>query len=119
MNVTHPTPAQTVELVPDDDAKAAWLRGAISGLVDEGEVIVFAGQRQRVEGVAEALKAAGVRVGAIHGEMDQVGRGGEGEGRGEEGRGGEGRGGDGRGGEGRGGEGWGGRGYALPRGARR
>ncbi|PNW75333.1 hypothetical protein CHLRE_12g522850v5 [Chlamydomonas reinhardtii] len=74
MGVANADVIQTVELVPDDDAKAAWLRGAISGLVDEGEVIVFAGQRQRVEGVAEALKAAGVRVGAIHGEMDQYTR---------------------------------------------
>ncbi|KAG2453554.1 hypothetical protein HYH02_001773 [Chlamydomonas schloesseri] len=74
MGVANADVIQTVELVADDAAKAAWLRAAIGGLVDEGEVIVFAGQRQRVEALAEQLKAAGVRVGAIHGEMDQYTR---------------------------------------------
>ena len=35
-------------------------------------MIVFVGQRAKVEELAEALAGAGVRAAAIHGDMDQV-----------------------------------------------
>lgn len=63
---------QSVEVLSDEAAKTQWLLGRMQELVDEGDVIVFAGQRAKVDGLAETLKAAGVRVGAIHGDMDQV-----------------------------------------------
>ncbi|GLC43085.1 hypothetical protein PLESTB_000864700 [Pleodorina starrii] len=65
---------QEVEVLSDDSAKSSWLGSHLSGLVDEGDVIVFAGQRSRVDALSEQLRAAGVRVGAIHGEMDQYTR---------------------------------------------
>ncbi|GFR43899.1 hypothetical protein Agub_g5030, partial [Astrephomene gubernaculifera] len=65
---------QTVEVLPDDAAKSAWLSSSLPALVDEGDVILFAGQRSRVEALTEALRAMGVRVGAIHGDMDQYSR---------------------------------------------
>ncbi|KXZ52714.1 hypothetical protein GPECTOR_8g109 [Gonium pectorale] len=65
---------QVVEVLPDEAAKSAWLAAALPGLIDEGDVIIFAGQRARVDALTEQLRAAGVRVGAIHGDMDQYSR---------------------------------------------
>ncbi len=62
-------------MLGDDAAKSSWVATQLPALVDAGDVIVFAGQRARVDSLTEQLKAAGVRVGAIHGEMDQVGPG--------------------------------------------
>ena len=39
-----------------------------------GEVIIFASQRTKVEALVAALTKQGVKAGAIHGDMDQVGR---------------------------------------------
>ncbi len=61
-----------MEVLSDEASKTQWLLGRVQELVDEGDVIVFAGQRAKVDGLAETLKGAGVRVGAIHGDMDQV-----------------------------------------------
>ncbi|GIL46805.1 hypothetical protein Vafri_3686 [Volvox africanus] len=65
---------QEVEVLADDTTKSAWLAAALPGLIDEGDVIIFAGQRSKVDALSEQLRAAGVRVGAIHGEMDQYTR---------------------------------------------
>ncbi|GIL70856.1 hypothetical protein Vretimale_3928 [Volvox reticuliferus] len=65
---------QEVEVLADDTTKSGWLSTALPGLIDEGDVIIFAGQRSRVDALSEQLRAAGVRVGAIHGEMDQYTR---------------------------------------------
>jgi hypothetical protein len=43
------------------------------GFVDDGDVLVFAGQRAKVEELVAALTSAGFKAGAIHGDMDQVG----------------------------------------------
>lgn len=61
-----------VEVFKDDTARQAWLLGHLSDLIDEGDVIIFAGQIARVDALTATLTAGGVRVGAIHGDMDQV-----------------------------------------------
>lgn len=64
---------QVVEVFKDDAARQSWLFAKLADLIDEGDVIVFAGQIARVDALAAQLQAAGVRAGAIHGDMDQVG----------------------------------------------
>jgi hypothetical protein len=65
---------QHVHVVASAAEKLAWVQGAVQGLVDEGDVIVFANQKARVEEVAAALAAGGARVDCLHGDMDQASR---------------------------------------------
>ena len=41
--------------------------------IHAGEVIVFASQRAKVEALVTTLTKQGLKVGGIHGDMDQVG----------------------------------------------
>ena len=52
--------------------KLDWLLARLPGFIDEGDVLLFAGQRAKVDEVTAALTAAGFKAGAIHGDMDQV-----------------------------------------------
>lgn len=66
---------QVVEVVGDDGAKMQWLSSRLAALVDDGDVLVFANQKARVDALSSALEALGVaRVAAIHGDMDQASR---------------------------------------------
>lgn len=65
---------QIVEVVPSDVHKHIWLADHLSSLVDEGGVLIFANQKQRVEDIASRIHQAGFRVAAIHGDMDQHSR---------------------------------------------
>jgi superfamily II DNA/RNA helicase len=51
----------------------AWLTAQLPGFIDEGDVLLFVGQRAKCEEVTAALHAAGFKAAAIHGDMDQVG----------------------------------------------
>jgi superfamily II DNA/RNA helicase len=53
-------------------AKLAWLSEHLPGFIDEGDVLLFVGQRAKCEEVTAALHAAGFKAAAIHGDMDQV-----------------------------------------------
>jgi superfamily II DNA/RNA helicase len=55
-----------------DAAKLSWLEQQLPGFIDEGDVLVFVGQRAKVEDVTAELNAAGFKAAAIHGDMDQV-----------------------------------------------
>lgn len=50
----------------------AWLRASLPSLIDEGDVLVFVGQRSKADEVTAALTGLGFKAGAIHGDMDQV-----------------------------------------------
>ncbi|KAK9845852.1 hypothetical protein WJX81_004205 [Elliptochloris bilobata] len=63
-----------VAAVVEEIAKLSWLKERLPAFVDAGEVLVFAGQKARVELVVEQLKAAGFRAAGIHGDIDQAGR---------------------------------------------
>lgn len=45
----------------EEKNKLSWLLGKLPAMVDEGEVLVFAGQISRVEEVVQRMKAAGHR----------------------------------------------------------
>ena len=40
-----------------------------------GEVIIFVGKRAKVDSLVEELTKIGIKAGAIHGDLDQVGKG--------------------------------------------
>ncbi|CAI5503684.1 unnamed protein product [Closterium sp. Naga37s-1] len=62
---------QQVVVLPGDDAKVPWLLGELGTRVDEGDVLVFAGTKAKVDVVTAAVAAAGFKVGALHGDLDQ------------------------------------------------
>lgn len=63
-----------LQVFPDEAGKAAWLSAQLEGFIDAGDVLVFAGQRARVDELVGRLQQAGVKAAGIHGDMDQVGR---------------------------------------------
>ncbi|KIY92875.1 ATP-dependent RNA helicase DDX42 [Monoraphidium neglectum] len=67
--------AQHVEVLEGGEgAKRAWLMGRLQGFIDDGDVLVFAGQRAKVEDLVGVLVGAGYKAAAIHGDMDQFAR---------------------------------------------
>eukprot|EP00891_Asterochloris_glomerata_P004743 jgi/Astpho2/4743/gw1.00067.63.1_t len=65
---------QVVDVVDNDDAKKVWLMSRLQALIDQGDVLIFASQKARVDQLCDQLKAAGIRAVAIHGDMDQHSR---------------------------------------------
>ncbi|KAK9804524.1 hypothetical protein WJX73_004516 [Symbiochloris irregularis] len=63
-----------VTCVVEEAAKHEWLTQRLQGFIDQGDVLVFAGQKLRVDELTDKLKAAGFRAAAIHGDMDQHAR---------------------------------------------
>lgn len=64
--------SQLVQVLPDDNAKLAWLLRTIETFVDDGEVLVFANQKAKVGELTRALVAGGVKAAALHGDMSQA-----------------------------------------------
>ena len=52
---------QVVDVVDNDDAKNAWLMSRLQALIDQGDVLIFASQKTRVDQLCDQLKAAGIR----------------------------------------------------------
>ncbi|KAF5829815.1 P-loop containing nucleoside triphosphate hydrolase protein [Dunaliella salina] len=65
---------QEAIICKDEAEKMRWLMAKLQDLVDEGDVIVFASQRAKVDSLVSSLQAAGVRAAGIHGDMDQYSR---------------------------------------------
>eukprot|EP00884_Botryococcus_braunii_P014055 jgi/Botrbrau1/22650/Bobra.176_1s0072.1 len=61
---------QVVEVV-EEAAKMEWLLSRLAGFIDQGDVLVFANQKARVDEINAKLQAKGFRSKAIHGDMDQ------------------------------------------------
>lgn len=63
---------QTVHVLDNDGAKRQWLMNRLPGFIDEGEVLIFANQKAKVDDLCSMLGSLGIaRVGAIHGDMSQ------------------------------------------------
>ena len=45
----------------EEAAKVSWLQARLQGFVDQGDVLVFAAQKVRVDEVVDRLKASGFR----------------------------------------------------------
>jgi hypothetical protein len=56
---------QVVEVLHDPASKTKWLLDRLQSFTDEGEVLVFANQKARVDELAAALGAAGARWAAM------------------------------------------------------
>ncbi|KAF8073162.1 DEAD-box ATP-dependent RNA helicase 24 [Scenedesmus sp. PABB004] len=65
---------QDVEVLPGEAAKLPWLTAKLPALIDEGDVLVFVGQRAKADELTAALAGAGFKAAAIHGDMDQFTR---------------------------------------------
>ncbi|PRW59097.1 DEAD-box ATP-dependent RNA helicase 24 [Chlorella sorokiniana] len=62
---------QVVEVLHDAGMKQTWVLDRLQRFIDDGDVLVFANQKAKVDELTAALQAAGARVAAIHGDMDQ------------------------------------------------
>ena len=56
----HCNAAQVVEVV-EEASKHKWLTDRLQGFIDQGDVLVFAGQKARVDELTDKLKAGGFR----------------------------------------------------------
>ncbi len=66
---------QIIEICGDDDGKQRWVIDHVASFVDEGEVLIFANQKNKVEFIAEMLGNLGIaKVAAIHGDLSQASR---------------------------------------------
>ena len=62
---------QHVVVLKEDAEKLPWLLNMLPARVDEGDVLVFASTKARVDDVAAQVAAAGFKAAALHGDMDQ------------------------------------------------
>ncbi|XP_059311790.1 DEAD-box ATP-dependent RNA helicase 24 [Lycium ferocissimum] len=65
---------QIVEVIPSDAEKLPWLLEKLPGLIDNGDVLVFASKKATVDEIESQLAQNGFRVAALHGDKDQVSR---------------------------------------------
>lgn len=66
---------QKAFVFPSEDQKLQWLLDSLQEFVDNGDVVVFCNQKQRVLDLHSALHRSGTaRVDALHGDMDQATR---------------------------------------------
>lgn len=65
---------QIVEVIPSDAEKLPWLLEKLPGLIDNGDVLVFASKKATVDEIESQLAQKGFRVAALHGDKDQVSR---------------------------------------------
>ena len=68
--------AQKVLVLRSEEDKKQWLFANLPKFVDEGEVIVFANQKAKVEELGAELQAKGVlaKIGCMHGDLSQADR---------------------------------------------
>ncbi|KAG7667857.1 hypothetical protein Ndes2526B_g01740 [Nannochloris sp. 'desiccata'] len=66
---------QIIEIFSDEDGKQRWLVDHLPSFVDEGEVLIFANQKNKVELLSEKIGNLGIaKVAAIHGDLSQADR---------------------------------------------
>ena len=66
---------QTVHVLENEASKRQWLINKLPEFIDEGEVLIFANQKAKVEDLCASLGSLGIaRIGAIHGDLSQVER---------------------------------------------
>ncbi|KAK6937269.1 DEAD/DEAH box helicase domain [Dillenia turbinata] len=65
---------QVVEVMPSDNEKLPWLLEKLPGMIDDGDVLVFASKKATVDEVEIQLAEKGFKVAALHGDKDQASR---------------------------------------------
>ncbi|KAF9619822.1 hypothetical protein IFM89_009573 [Coptis chinensis] len=65
---------QIVHVLPSDAEKMPWLLGKLPGLIDDGDVLVFASKKAIVDEIESQLVQNGFKVAALHGDKDQASR---------------------------------------------
>lgn len=65
---------QVVSVVSSDAEKHLWLLDRLQAFVDDGDVLVFASTRLRVDELVLKLSEEGFKVAALHGDKDQATR---------------------------------------------
>ncbi|KAL5700291.1 RNA helicase [Ranunculus cassubicifolius] len=65
---------QLVQVLPSDTEKMTWLLGMLPGMIDDGDVLVFASKKAAVDDIESQLLKSGFKVAALHGDKDQASR---------------------------------------------
>uniref|UniRef100_A0A7C9DXI7 RNA helicase n=1 Tax=Opuntia streptacantha TaxID=393608 RepID=A0A7C9DXI7_OPUST len=65
---------QVVQVIPSDAEKLPWLLEKLPGMIDEGDVLVFASKKASVDVIESQLAQRGFKVAALHGDKDQASR---------------------------------------------
>ncbi|KAI4349749.1 hypothetical protein L6164_010309 [Bauhinia variegata] len=65
---------QVVQVIPSDVEKLPWLLEKLPGMIDEGDVLVFASKKATVDEIESQLAQRGFKVAALHGDKDQASR---------------------------------------------
>ncbi|CAL9146814.1 DEAD-box ATP-dependent RNA helicase 24 [Musa acuminata AAA Group] len=65
---------QVVNVIPSDAEKMPWLLERLPGMVDDGDVLVFASKKTTVDEIEGQLIQKGFKVAALHGDKDQASR---------------------------------------------
>ncbi|XP_019197538.1 PREDICTED: DEAD-box ATP-dependent RNA helicase 24 [Ipomoea nil] len=65
---------QVVQVIPSDAEKLPWLLEKLPGLIDDGDVLVFASKKATVDEIESQLAQMGFKVAALHGDKDQASR---------------------------------------------
>lgn len=65
---------QVVQVIPSDAEKLSWLLEKLPGLIDDGDVLVFASKKATVDEIESQLVQMGFKVVALHGDKDQASR---------------------------------------------
>ncbi|GAV83067.1 DEAD domain-containing protein/Helicase_C domain-containing protein [Cephalotus follicularis] len=65
---------QVVHVIPSDVEKLPWLIEKLPGMIDEGDVLVFASKKATVDEIESQLAQNGFKVAALHGDKDQASR---------------------------------------------
>uniref|UniRef100_A0A803M7H3 RNA helicase n=1 Tax=Chenopodium quinoa TaxID=63459 RepID=A0A803M7H3_CHEQI len=65
---------QFVQVLPSDAEKLPWLLEKLQGMIDEGDVLVFASKKASVDELESQLAQKGFKVASLHGDKDQASR---------------------------------------------
>ncbi|CAM6121392.1 unnamed protein product [Calypogeia fissa] len=65
---------QVVTVLPSDVEKFPWLLNKLPGMVDDGDTLIFASTKIRVEELEGKLRGMSFKVAALHGDKDQASR---------------------------------------------
>ncbi|KVI12544.1 DEAD-box ATP-dependent RNA helicase 24 isoform X1 [Cynara cardunculus var. scolymus] len=65
---------QEVQVLSADTEKLLWLLEKLPGLIDNGDVLVFASKKATVDEIENQLSQKGFKVAALHGDKDQASR---------------------------------------------
>ncbi|KAK9984325.1 hypothetical protein SO802_033850 [Lithocarpus litseifolius] len=65
---------QVVHVIPSDAEKLPWLLEQLPGMIDNGDVLVFASKKTTVDEIESQLVQKAFKVAALHGDKDQASR---------------------------------------------